>query len=110
MAIAWSKAGKKLTPAELLTHLKAVIALQHTHSLHTKPPVPALERRSMPQSTPQRGRSGQPLRELLRVPCGLSRYWSCRSDHNQILSRWYALYDGWADAPLRGEWVRAPEP
>eukprot|EP00965_Chrysotila_dentata_P149995 4953966-Pleurochrysis_carterae.AAC.1 len=32
------------------------------------------------------------------------------SDHNQILGQWYALYAGWSDAPLRGEWVKAPEP
>eukprot|EP00965_Chrysotila_dentata_P198159 6178624-Pleurochrysis_carterae.AAC.1 len=55
------------------------------------------------------------------VPC---RRWFCRTskcvddrlrqllriDHNQTLGRWYALYAGWTDAPLRGEWVRAPEP
>eukprot|EP00965_Chrysotila_dentata_P101220 3342492-Pleurochrysis_carterae.AAC.1 len=38
-----------------------------------------------------------------RVPMGLC-------DHNQTLGRWYALYAGWTDAPLRGEWVKAPEP
>eukprot|EP00965_Chrysotila_dentata_P067658 2239362-Pleurochrysis_carterae.AAC.1 len=31
-------------------------------------------------------------------------------DHNQILGRWYVLYAGWRDAPLRGEWVRSPKP
>eukprot|EP00965_Chrysotila_dentata_P166473 5496333-Pleurochrysis_carterae.AAC.1 len=25
-------------------------------------------------------------------------------DHNQTLGLWYALYAGWTDAPLRGEW------
>eukprot|EP00965_Chrysotila_dentata_P021159 700541-Pleurochrysis_carterae.AAC.1 len=33
----------------LLTHLKTIIALQRTRSLPTKPPVQALERKSMPQ-------------------------------------------------------------
>eukprot|EP00965_Chrysotila_dentata_P087671 2894089-Pleurochrysis_carterae.AAC.1 len=31
-------------------------------------------------------------------------------DQNQTLGRRDILYEGWSDAPLRGEWVRAPEP
>eukprot|EP00965_Chrysotila_dentata_P180395 5955456-Pleurochrysis_carterae.AAC.5 len=32
------------------------------------------------------------------------------SNHGlHFLGRRYALYAGWSDAPLRGEWVMAPE-